>query len=183
MPTLVHLAPEGRAKAILRSGIAATRLAGWHARFDRFVWAFPILESHTMTHQWARELKRGGVRTLVAVVFRVGDDEPVLVGHYRDAPQAMTAAEATGLIREVSDPLGYEVLVPRRIRPREIVRMSVLQRAYGWRYFPEAKAAERYPCDCPTCLPRGEVKAGRYRRRISLLQQRWEMKRAAMAGS
>lgn len=174
MPILVHLAPDSRSKAIRRSGIAPTRLDGWHASYDRYVWAFPLLESFTASHQWMRELKRSGARTLAAIVFRIGDDEAVLVGHYRETRVAMRAAEAVAAVRRAASPLGYEILVPRRIHPREILRMYVPRRAIGWRYFPEAKNAGRYPCDCPVCLPRGEVKARRYRDRIGELQRRWE---------
>lgn len=180
MPTLVHLTPESNLKAIRRSGLAPTRRDGWHTIYDRFVWAFPVLESYTLTHQWMRELKRHGARTLAAVRIRIPDDEPVLVGHFRAARTMMSAAEAVGVIRDAESPLGYEIMIPRRIAPHEIVDASVPRRAFGWRYFPEVKAARRYPCDCPVCMPRSEVKAARYRRRIGDMQQRWEQSRARL---
>jgi hypothetical protein len=181
VPTLVHLTPESNLKAIRRSGLAPTRLGGWHARYDRFVWAFPVLESYTLTHQWMRELKRHGARTLAAVRIRIPDDEPVLVGHFREARRTMSAAEAVGLVRNAESPLGYEIMIPRRIAPHEIVDAFVPRRAVGWRYYPEVKAARRYPCDCPVCMPRGEVKAARYRRRIGDIRQRWELTRTRLA--
>lgn len=169
MPLLVHIAPENTVSAIRRNGIAPRRLrnalAG-HPEHDRLVWAFPVLPSYTLTHSWARELKRGGATTLAAVTFRVDDGEKVLASHFSQAPAAMTAAEATGVILAADDPRGYEIMIPRRIRPWEIVRIRALPRAVGWRYWPQAHEAPMRLCDCPMCTPRGEVKAKRYRDRV-----------------
>ena len=75
--------------------------------------------------------------------------------------------EAVGLIRGSPDPRGYEIMLPRRVAPSEIVRARALPRAIGWRYFPEAKGKAPWLCDCPVCEPRGEVKAGRQRVRLA----------------
>jgi hypothetical protein len=178
VPLLVHIAPEPVAKRIKRSGIAARRLDHPYEGCDRLVWAFPVMESFTLTHQWARELKRNGTRTLVAVTFRIPDDEPVFAHRYNAEPQRVTAAEAVALIRAMEDPRGGQIVIPRRIDADEIVRIRPLLSAFGWRYFPESKAAEGRPCDCLMCTPQGEVKAKRYRDRIPLLANRWDARRA-----
>lgn len=137
------------------------------------MWAFPVLESYSLTYQWSRELKRWGRHTLAAVTFRIADEQIVYVGHYQSQHRCMTAAEAAGLIRGEPAPHGYEVLVPRRIEVCEIVSVRLLPKAIGWRYWPAAKETERMPCDCPGCVPRREVKARRYRERLPLLQERY----------
>ena len=177
MPSLVHITPEPNAARIRRNGIGPSR--AWHAvdGCDRFVWAFPVLESYTISHQWSRELKRLGARTLAAVTFRVPDAELVFARHYRETPTPFSAAAAVGHIRAAPSPLGYEILLPRRVRPSEIIRIRVLAKPVGWRYWPEAKTEDRWPCECPMCAPRGEVKARRYRARLPELQKRWEDKR------
>lgn len=174
MPRLVHIAPLAEARKIRRNGIRARKVSGWIDGYDRFVWAFPVLPSYVLTHSWMRELKRMGTTSLVAVTFKIGDEEPAFVRHYREQPQAMTAAAATGVIHARPDPRGYEIVVPRSIDPREIVRIAVLPRGIGWRYMPEAKSTDRWPCDCPMCVPRGEVNARRYRMRLPELQRRYE---------
>jgi hypothetical protein len=179
MPLLVHIAPEPRIGRIRRAGLQPTRLQHWIDGCDRFVWAFPVLESYTLSHQWARELKRKGVHTLIAVTFRVGDAEQVFARHFRETPRPFTASAAIGHIRAAASPLGYEILLPRRVLPKEITRIRVLPQAIGWRYWPEAKSQDRWPCECPMCAPRGEVKAQRYRQRLPQMQQRWEAKRRA----
>ncbi len=169
MPLLVHIAPEAAAKTIRRTGIAATR---WkpdpqnYPEYDRVVWAFPVLPSYTLTLSWGRELKRWGRASLAAITFRLPDDELVFARHYTAAPLAMTATEACGLILAAPDPRGYEIMVPRRIPPIDIARAHILPRAIGWRYYPAAKGQAMRLCDCPMCMPRGEVKAGKYRLRV-----------------
>src|SRR5262245_58890118 len=87
MARFIHLAPEPLTKRIRRNGIQPTPARDWLARsgiddVDRVVWAFPVTPSFTVSHQWLRELKRTGARTIVAATFRIADDEPVLAGHY-----------------------------------------------------------------------------------------------------
>jgi hypothetical protein len=179
MPRLIHLAPETASKRIRRNGIAPRRIKHKVEGFDRLVWVFPQLPSYTLSHQWLRELKRSGARTLVAVDLDIAGDELVLVGHFGRLPQRMTADEAVALIRGQADPRGYEMLIPRRVEPAEIVRLRTLAQGIGWRYWPEAKAADRRPCDCPACVPRGEIMGQRYRARIGELRRRWEAKRTS----
>ena len=169
MPLLVHIAPAGQANKIARNGIAASRIPGGGGRefpFDRVVWAFPVLPSYTFTYSWSRELKRWGATALVSVTFRIDDDEQVLVRHYSSRPRLMSAAGAAGFIASATDPRGYEIIVSRRIQPNEIVRVRALPRVVGWRYSPNAKGQPALACDCPVCLPRGEVKARRFRERV-----------------
>ena len=154
----MHITAENLAKRITRNGI--TPLRG-------FVWAFPILKSYTLTHSWSRELKRTGMTTLAAISFRVPHDEIVFARHYREQRRAMTAAEAVGYIRGRSDPRGYEIMLPRRVKPGEIVRVRVLPKAIGWRYYPEAKGKSPWMCDCEFCSARGEVNASRQRARLA----------------
>src|SRR5262245_34483639 len=132
-----------------------------------FVWAFPILESYTLTYSWSREMKRTGRTTLSAITFRVPDDEMLYARHYREHRRAMTAAEAVGYIGSRHDPRGYEIMLPRRVTPREIVRVRVLPKAIGWRYYPEAKGKAPWMCDCELCAARGEVNASRQRARVA----------------
>ncbi len=169
MPLLVHIAPGNAAGSIRRNGIAPTRWrpdSGDGTGHDRGVWAFPILPSYELTHSWSRELKRFGNTTLTTVTFRLPDSELVLAHHFRDAALPMTAAKACGLILAATDPRGYEIIVPRRIWPREIVRLLPLRRPVGWRYWPEAKGKPMPLCDCPVCARKDEVKSRRYRERL-----------------
>lgn len=157
MSLLVHLTPEKNARRIRRAGITASG-------FRRGVFCMPVMPSYLLSHQWLRELRRGGQRLIVAVDFRIPDDEPVLVGHYRAAETEMTAAKAVSAILHAEDPRGYEIVVPRSIAPAELHRVRHVRQVTGWRYQPNAHGLR--PCACPACLGRGEFKAADLRRRF-----------------
>ena len=123
----------------------------------------PVTENYFVSHQWLRELKRRGQRVIVAVHFRIPDDQPVLIGHYNFAHRDVTAAEALGIIREMENAEGYQVIIPRAIEAGEIHAIRRLPKVVGWRYFPGAH--NRPPCGCPVCQPRGEIKSRRIRKK------------------
>lgn len=166
MPVFVHLTPHRNLASIRRGGIAVRKRSG--------VYALPVTRNFHVSHQWLRELRRSGGGTIVGVYFRVPDDEPVEVGHYDSVHLPMTAAEAVALLmaaeerdpaaererdraskavqrgrRLPSSPEGYEVVIPRRIEPSEIIRVKALPQVVGWRYSPGANG--RPPCACICC--------------------------------
>src|SRR5690348_15142445 len=110
MADFVHITTDRAARRIVRTGMAA-RSRGWSG--ERGFYAMPVLPSFALTHQWVRELRRWRPGVLVAVHVRVPDAEPVLVGHYGQVPAAMPAAQAVALVRDLTDPRGHEVFVPR----------------------------------------------------------------------
>jgi hypothetical protein len=176
MARLIHITAADNVKAILRNGIAARRLR-LDAQHDRAVWVFPVLPSHTLTHSWARELKRGGATTIAAVTIQVPDQELCFLRYFNHPPQQGTVADAIGAIASLDDPRGYEIIIPRRIKPSEIVRARVLQRAFGWRFFPNAKGRLPPTCDCPMC--RDTIKGRRTRERITARLERERQAKAA----
>ena len=104
MARFTHLARESNRSRILRGGIRARRREGVVVG----VYAMPILPNFIVSHQWLRELRRGGSPPLMAVDFVIPDVEPVRVGHYSQPHREMEAAEAAGLIMHAEDPLGYQ---------------------------------------------------------------------------
>ena len=161
MATFVHLTPEKFLATIKRSGIH-------RARASRFlpagVFAQAVTLNFYVSHQWLREFKRNGQRTMLGAYFRVPDDEPVYVGHYNQPPLHVSAAEAIGLIMHNDSPLGYHVLIPRRIEPKEIMRMRHLPQTLGWRYYPESHG--KTLCACHVCVSLGEIKSSKKRQRL-----------------
>jgi hypothetical protein len=155
MVSFIHIADEKSQQAILKAGIRAfKRRSGM-----RGVYAMPVVPDFTKSHQWARELKRRGVRNLICVQFKIPDDEKVFVGKYNGDKIEMTAAEASGSVLHHTDPMGLEVILPRRVIPTEITRTYQAPRLVGWRYYPSAKGKPPF-CHCKWCN-RGEIKASR----------------------
>src|SRR5262252_5945174 len=117
MPILVHIADARNARSIERAGLKPSR---WRGPDRRGVYGMPVLPNYFVSHQWMRELKRRGPRTMVGVYFKVPDREAVLVGHYGRQHTPMTASRAVRVIMDAADARGYEVLLPRKIEAQEI---------------------------------------------------------------
>ncbi|MFF2041507.1 HEAT repeat domain-containing protein [Kitasatospora sp. NPDC058170] len=165
MAMFVHLTSSGGSARIRRSGIRADSRGQGDARG---VYCFPVLPSYQLTHQWLRELARFGTRGgLVAVHVRLDDEQPVLVGHYRDRAllrqQRVRAAEAVRLVGALDDPRGWEVFVPRAVAAREVHRIRSAPQVAGWRYRPDVHGTR--PCTCAGCRIRGEYGGRRLRER------------------
>ncbi len=161
MALFVHLAPENKSGSIRRSGIRTRRVRNV-ARdgYDRIVFAMPVTNDFYVSHQWLREFKRNGQRTIVGVYFRIPNNQLVLVGHYNQAHSEMIASEAVGIVFNAEQPEGFEVIIPRKIEAHEIHKINSLPQVMGWRYYPAAKG--RKPCGCPYCT-KGDIKSKRIR--------------------
>ena len=152
MATFIHIADKNDQASIKRSGIKT-------AKGSRVVCAVPVIPNFSTTHQWARELKRGGARSLICVQFKIPDDEIVWIGKYNEKHLEMTASEAAGVFLAHTGPMGFEVIIKRKITPEEITRIYNAPRVTGWRYSPEAKGRKPF-CHCKFCN-RGEIRARR----------------------
>ena len=150
MAMFVHLSPESRVSNIRRNGISRLRKL---ANGQRGVFAMPVTRNFYVSHQWLRELKRKGGGSIAGVYFRIDDDEVVSIGHYNQAHQQMTAAEAVGAVMSTPSPEGFEVIIGRKILASEIHRVRELPQIVGWRYYPTSHGKK--PCGCPFCQ-RGE---------------------------
>jgi hypothetical protein len=158
MALFVHITAQKYISRIRRAGIKANPIgAGRH----HGIYAMPIVLNFYTSHQWVRELKRGGQRQMWGVYFRVPDAEEVWVGRYHQPHTHMTAAEAVAMIRQLTDAQGYEVIIPHAIAARAIIKIRDVPHI-GWRYFPSAHG--QHPCGCPACLRRGEFKSRRIRK-------------------
>ena len=150
MASFVHLADEKKRKLIEKNGIKCGKGG---------VFCMPVLKDFSITHQWSRELKRSGIKTLICVQFRVSDEELVSVGAYNGEKIKMTAAESVATVAAHTAPIGLEIVFERKILPSEIKRIYEAPRVTGWRYYPEAKGKPPF-CHCRYCN-RGEIRAQR----------------------
>jgi len=150
MASFIHLADAKNKRLIEKNGIKVGK---------KGVFCSPIMKDFAVTHQWARELKRTGVKSLVCIQFRVSDDEVVSVGMYNGEKMVMTAAEAVATVAEHKAPMGLEVIFGRKISAKEILRIYPAPKLIGWRYYPAAKGKKPF-CHCRFCN-RGEIRAQR----------------------
>ena len=155
MVSFIHIADKNDEQAFVKNGISTPkRRTGL-----RVVYAVPVVPNYSTTHHWARELKRRGIRTLVCVQFRIPNNEPVLLGKYNGEKLEMTASEVPAAFLKHTDPAGLEVIIPRKILPKEIARTYLAPRVTGWRYNPEAKGKKQF-CPCKFCN-HGEIRTQR----------------------
>jgi hypothetical protein len=157
MPILVHITDEKRSAAIQRSGIRLPRES-------KAIFFMPVLQSHFISHQWIRELRRGGARVLAGIYFRLESAEKVWAGRYNEPHQSVTLGEAIRELRSLKDPLGYEIFINRAIPPSAIHKIRTLPTTTGWRYMPHAHGKK--VCGCPSCLRKGAIKSRKLRERL-----------------
>jgi hypothetical protein len=162
MAMFVHLTLESLVGRIRRNGIARLRKVAGSS--PKGVFAVPVSRNFYASHQWLRELKRRNRGPIAAIYFRIPDNESVWIGHYGQVHRWMTAAEAVAQFAGAQDPLGWQVVIPRRIEAGEIHRTRRLTQVIGWRYFPKAKGKPPF-CACKFCT-RGEFGAAKLRRRL-----------------
>lgn len=158
MPLLVHLADERDSASIKKNGIKP-------GRGRQGIYCMPVTQSFYISHQWLRELKRSGARNYVGVYFKLDSKTMVYAGKYHEKHRHITLGQAIKEIRSLRDPLGYELIIERKIEAGEIQRLRMLPQNMGWRYFP-ASHEKGIGCICPMCLPRGSIKAKKLRDKL-----------------
>ena len=154
MPQFIHLADERKISLIRKNGITAAKI---RRRDRKGVFATPVTLNHFLSHQWLRELKRRGIRTISAVQFSIDDETQVDIGRYNEEHITTTAAESVKIFMEHETGLGLEVIIPESIPAKAITRVYTPKQISGWRYYPEAHANDRKPCGCPYCQ-KGQIK-------------------------
>lgn len=156
MPTLVHLADEKNSAKIIRNGLKT-------GRYGTGIYCMPVLPNFYVSHQWLRELKRNGAKSYIGVYFKLASAEMVYAGRYGKKHRYISLGEAIREIMSLEDPLGYELIVERKILPAEIHKIKRLPQTLGWRYFPGSH--NKKPCNCEYCL-RGNINGRKTKERL-----------------
>jgi hypothetical protein len=156
MTQFVHLSDAKRIALIRRSGIRANEAALGEVRG---FFCTPVVRDVFRTHQWLRELKRRGVKTIRAVQFYLSPEELVLVGRYSAEHILVPASEAAAIFEKHHDALGLQVVVRSAVPAASIRRLYTPSQVLGWRFHPEAKGKRPF-CGCKYCN-RGEINAYR----------------------
>lgn len=153
MPTLVHLADEREVSNIKRNGIKM-------GKHRQGIFCMPVLRNFYVSHQWLRELKRRGVKTFVGVYFKIDSKTKVFAGRYNSEHKHIELGQAIKEIQTMDDPLGYEIIINRKIEAKEIDKIKNLPQTIGWRYKPRSNGQK--PCSCDYCI-KSTIKANRIR--------------------
>lgn len=158
MPILVHLADERETSSIKKNGIKI-------GKHRTGIFCMPVLTNFYLSHQWLRELKRSGVKTFVGVYFKIDSKTKVFAGHFNADHRHIELGEAIKEIQTMDDPLGYEIIIDRKIEAKEIDKIKSLPQNIGWRYKPKANGLK--PCGCDYCI-KSTIKGNRIRQKYDL---------------
>ncbi|MDR3346939.1 MAG: hypothetical protein LBS73_07165 [Campylobacteraceae bacterium] len=147
MATFVHLSDEKNTAAIIKNGIKG-----------EVVFCMPVITDFYATHQWLREMRRchRGCN-IIAIYFKIPDDEMVLCGNYLCELERASAKKAHEIFLNLPNKLGFQVMVERKILKAEITRTKHLPQTIGWRYFPASNGKQL--CFCPACISFGSYKS------------------------
>jgi hypothetical protein len=151
------LARASAERAIEKGGLKGTKTTVATAPetnivLARAVYAMPVVADFWTTFQWLRELRRSHDERLVAVYFRVPDNEAVYFGRYNEPHMARSAAAAAAWVRD--NPAGAQVVVPRSIASKDVVAVRRVKQLVGWVEVPEP--SKKFDCVCSACLPHGD---------------------------
>ena len=150
MAMFTHIfAADDRAK-IAKNGITVSKVS-WRKRNGVFL--CPVTEDYYYTHQWKRELKRHQNVPKLAVRVRLPDNEPVFIGKYNEEHLEVEASVAIKIAMEHESPGGLEVILPRSVKPKELMKFYKPNENVGWRFMPDSHSNK--PCWCLYCQ-RGE---------------------------
>ncbi|MGI0119420.1 hypothetical protein [Zooshikella sp. RANM57] len=148
MAVLVHITSIENEASIKRTGIKPD--------YRNVVFFMPHMKDFLISHQWARELKRQGIKNFAAVDFKIPNDEEIWFGKYHLQHEKMKLNRAISLFMYAEDKLGYEFFIDRKIEPNEILKFRKIPKPMGWRYQPHAHGKK--PCPCPMCMQAGGYK-------------------------
>jgi len=144
--TFVHIFAEKDKASIIKNGIKVPK-AKW--RKVNGVFVSPVTRNYYNTHQWHREVNRYKNVPKLFARIKIPDDQTVFIGKYNKEHIEVEASQAIGIAIEHRDPLGLEVIIPRSIKPGEIIKIYKPRKTVGWRYHPNAK--DKKPCGCLYC--------------------------------
>ena len=158
MAVLVHITKAENKNNILRSGIKT-------GKYSKSLYFMPLIQDFLISHQWARELKRNGIKNFMAIDFKLPKDEPIWFGKYFEGHKKLPLNIAIGMFLDQEEKYGYEFILERKVEPKEIIKTRTIQKPMGWRYEPNAHGKE--PCPCPMCILKGGYKTANLKEKVT----------------
>jgi hypothetical protein len=154
--TLIHITKAENESSIVRNGVKV-------GKHNSGIYFMPRVPGFLISHQWARELKRSGVKNFIAVDFKLPKTEEVWFGKYIEGHSKVQLSQAVEEFMANEEQFGYEFFIERKILPSEISGIRTIPKPMGWRYEPNAHGKE--PCPCPVCIQAGGFKTANLKER------------------
>ena len=137
MACFVHFTDEKNKNSIIKNGIKTSNV---HIdEIKKGLFCMPVIPDYYATHQWVREIKQySSGNIIIAIYFKIQDDENVLCGKYTEKLIETKAAEAHNIFISLEDKMGFQTIVLRNISKNEIVKIKNISQIFGWRHFPKS---------------------------------------------
>ena len=161
MAVLVHFTEEKNKNSIVKNGIKLETIH--YENIKKGIFCMPVIPDFYATHQWVRELKQyNSGNEIIAVYFKVPDEEKIFCGKYNENIIKTNAVEAHNILLNLEDKMGFQAIIGRKISQNEITKIKNIPQIIGWRHFP--KSHERKRCLCPACLTKGSYNSQKTKR-------------------
>ena len=161
MAIFVHFTDENNKNSIIKNGIKIETIH--YDNINAGVFCMPVIPDFYATHQWVREIKQyKSGNNIIAVYFKIPDNEIVFCGKYNGQLIKVNATEAHKKFLELDDKMGFQVVIDRKILKNEITKIKAIPQIIGWRHFP--KSHEKKRCLCPACLTKGSFNSKKYKK-------------------
>jgi hypothetical protein len=93
MAIFVHLSDEKNKNSIIKNGIKIEKIH--YEKITRGIFCMPVISDFYATHQWLREIKQySSGNNIIAIYFKIPDNELVCCGKYNDKFIQITAKSA-----------------------------------------------------------------------------------------
>jgi len=161
MAIFVHFTDENNKNSIIKNGIKIETIH--YDNINAGVFCMPVIPGFYATHQWVREIKQyKSGNNIIAVYFKIPDNEIVFCGKYNGQLIKVNATEAHKKFLELDDKMGFQVVIDRKILKNEITKIKAIPQIVGWRHFPQSHDRKR--CLCPACLTKGSFNSKKYKK-------------------
>jgi hypothetical protein len=152
MAVFVHFTDENNKSSIMKNGLKIENIHYEDIKTGLF--CMPVISDFYATHQWVREIRQYySGNNIVAVYFKIPDDEIIFCGKYNEKRVKAKSTEAHKIFISLEDKMGFQAIIPRKVKRNEITRIKNIPQITGWRYFP--KSHEKKRCLCPDFLTKG----------------------------
>jgi hypothetical protein len=159
MAVFLHVTQEKNIPNIKKNGIKGKKI---NNDIPCGVFCMPVTQNYYVSHQWVREMKRWSKgKNISGVYFRINNKEEVCCGHYNKEHVKISAGQAVKLAMNNQTGEGWEVILPRRVDVKDIIKYRHLPQTVGWRYFPGSHGKKL--CLCPACIKEGTFKSVKMR--------------------
>ena len=153
MAAFVHVTEENNKNSIIKNGIKLRTIH--YEQINKGVFCMPVISDFYATPQWVREIKQyNSGNKIIAVYFKIPDDEIIFCGKYNEDVQKIKAAETHKIFIGAKDKMGFQAIVTRKILKNEITKIKDIPQIIGWRHFQKSHEQGKR-CLCPACLAKG----------------------------